>query len=181
MMRYRTFLKNLSSLGIEGRYLEIGPGPGILTAEIARIHTTVDITAVELSQDMATVGREYVADNGLEDRIEFVIGNAEDESLISSLGKFNLVYCTFALHHWEDAKKAIRNLTRALADGGVLYLYDLRRVWWLYWLPIRDGFFNSIRAAYTPAEVRAMLQSLEAEHTEIRNEFPFMQSVFTRN
>ena len=181
MLRYRTFLKKLESLDIKGKYLEIGAGPGVLTTEIARIHTTVEITAVELSQDMATVGREYVADNGLEDRIEFLVGSAEDESLINSLGKFNLVYCTYTLHHWEDAEKAIRNLSRVLADGGVLYLYDLRRVWWLYWAPIRNGFFNSIRAAYTPAEVKSMLQRLDFEHSEIRNEFPFMQSVFTRN
>jgi len=181
MMRYRAFLRNLESLDIKGKYLEIGAGPGVLTTEIARIHSDVEITAVELSSDMATVGKEYVADNGLEDRIKFVVGNAENESLINSLGKFNLVYCTYTLHHWEDAEKAIRNLTRALADGGVLYLYDLRRVWWLYWPPIQNGFFNSIRAAYTSAEVKSMLQRLEFEHFEIRNEFPFMQSVFTRN
>ena len=181
MMRYRAFLKNLDSLNIAGKYLEIGAGPGILTTEIARIHTVVEITAVELSPDMAVVGKEYVADNGLEHRINFVIGNAEDETLINSLGKFNLVYCTYTLHHWADAEKAIRNLTRALAYGGVLYLYDLRRVWWLYWVPIRNGFFNSIRAAYTPAEVKSMLHRLNIERFEIRNEFPFMQSVFTRN
>ena len=168
-------------LDIKGKYLEIGAGPGILTTEIARIHPTVEITAVELSQDMATVGREYVADNGFGDRMKFVVGDAEDESLINSLGKFDLVYCTYTLHHWADAEKAIRNLTPALADGGVLYLYDLRRVWWLYWPPIRNGFFNSIRAAYTPAEVRSMLQRLDFEHFEIKNEFPFMQSVFTRD
>ena len=181
MLRYRAFLKNLEYLDIKGKYLEIGAGPGILTTEIARIHPTVEITAVELSQDMATVGREYVADNGFGDRMKFVVGDAEDESLINSLGKFDLVYCTYTLHHWADAEKAIRNLTPALADGGVLYLYDLRRVWWLYWPPIRNGFFNSIRAAYTPAEVRSMLQRLDFEHFEIKNEFPFMQSVFTRD
>ena len=181
MLRYRAFLKNLGTLDIKGRYLEVGAGPGILTTEIARIHPIVEITAIELSQDMATVGREYVVDNGFEDRIKFVVGNAEDESLINSLGKFDLVYCTYTLHHWADAGKAIRNLTPALADGGVLYLYDLRRVWWLYWPPIRNGFFNSIRAAYTPAEVKSMLQKLDFAHFEVKNEFPFMQSVFVRN
>ena len=180
MLRYRAFLKNLKSLGVEGKSLEIGAGPGVLTSEIARIHPAVEITAVDLSQDMATVGREYVAGHSLEDRINFVVGDAEDEAFINSLGKFDLVYCTYTLHHWDDAHKAITNLTHTIADGGILYLYDLRRVGWLYWVPIRNGFFNSIRAAYTPAEVEIMIERLDIEHFEIKNEFPFMQSIFIR-
>ena len=179
-MRYRAFLKNLQFLSVKGKYLEIGAGPGVLTTEIARIHPAVEITAVELSQDLAVLGREYVAGNSLEDRINFVIGDAEDEAFINSLGKFDLVYCTYTLHHWDDAQKAITNLTQTIADGGILYLYDLRRVWWLYWVPIQNGFFNSIRAAYIPAEVESMLQGLGIEHYEMKNEFPFIQSIFIR-
>ena len=178
MLRYRAFLKNLQSLDVEGRYLEIGAGPGVLAVEIARAHPEVEITAVEISPDMATVGGEYVGENGLEDRIEFVIGDAEDKGLIDSLGEFNLVYCTYTLHHWVDAAKTISNLNSAVANDGVLYLYDLRRAWWLYWVPIHNGFFKSIRAAYTPTEVRSMLRGFGFEGFIIKNEFPFMQSIF---
>lgn len=177
MMRYKAFLNNLKSLKLEGRYLEIGAGPGVLTTEVARIHTGVDITAVELSQDMATVGKEYVAKNGYDDRIKFIVGDAEDEALIHSLGKFDLVYCTYTLHHWNDPEKAIVNLTRKVADNGILYLYDLKRVWWLYWVPVRNGFFNSIRASYLPIEVKLMLEKLGFDNFKIKNEFPFMQSI----
>ena len=177
-LKYRAFLENLQSLDIEGRYLEIGAGPGVLAVEIARVRPEVEIKAVEISPDMATVGAEFVAENGLEDRIEYVIGDAEDVGLIDSLGEFNLVYCTYTLHHWVDAAKTISNLNCAVAKDGVLYLYDLRRVWWLYWLPIHNGFFKSIRAAFTPAEVRSMLQGSGFEGFEIKNEFPLLQSIF---
>jgi len=177
-LRYRAFLENLQSLDVEGRYLEIGAGPGVLAVEIARARPEIEITAVEISPDMATVGGKYVAENGLEDRIEFVIGDAEDEGLIDSLGEFNLVYCTYTLHHWVDAAKTISNLNCAVANDGVHCLYDLRRVWWLYWLPIHNGFFKSIRAAFTPAEVRSMLQGSGFEDYKIKTEFPFMQSIF---
>jgi ubiquinone/menaquinone biosynthesis C-methylase UbiE len=178
LLRYRAFLKNLQSLEVEGRYLEIGAGPGVLAVEIARTHPEVEITAVEISPDMATVGGEYAAENGLDDRIEFVIGDAEDVGLIDSLGEFNLVYCAYTLHHWVDAAKTISNLSCAVANDGVLYLYDLRRVRWLYWVPIHNGFFKSIRAGYTPAEVRSMLRGIGFEGFIIKNEFPFMQSIF---
>ena len=178
MLRYRAFLDNHQSLDVEGRHLEIGAGPGVLAVEIARAHPEVEITAVEISPDMATDGGEFVAKNGLEDRIEFVIGYAEDEGLLDSLGEFNLVYCTYTLHHWVDAAETISNLKSAVPNDGVLDLYDLRRVWWLYWVPSHNGFFKSIRAAYTPAEVRSMLRESGFEGFKIKNEFPFMQSIF---
>ena len=65
----------------------------------------------------------------------------------------------------------------ALADGGMLYIYDLRRAWWLYWVPIHSGFWDSIRAAYVAQEVRQMLQELGIEWYEIKNVFPFMQAI----
>jgi len=64
MLRYRAFLKNLQSQDVKGRYLEIGAGPGVLAVEIARAHPEVKIIAVDISPDMATVGREYVNKNG---------------------------------------------------------------------------------------------------------------------
>jgi len=179
-VHYKGFLKELKSLGIKGRYLEIGPGPGTLAATIAQDNLDVQITGVELSPDMASVAREYVGSKGLEDRIQFVVGDAEDEDLINTLGKFDLVYGTYTLHHWQDPKKVIRNLTRAVADGRVLYLYDLRRVWWLYWVPIHSGFWDSIRAAYVAKEVRGMFQDLGIDRCEIKKVFPFMQSIIVR-
>jgi hypothetical protein len=74
----------------------------------------------------------------------------------------------------------IDNLMACLTDYGVLYLYDLRRVWWLYWVPVHNGFFNSIRAAYVRGEIKEMLEGLRIECYDIKNEFPFMQSIIIR-
>ena len=182
-VQYQGFLKELKTLGVRGRYLEIGSGPGVVAATIAQNDPNVQITGLELSPDMVSVAREYVAGKGLEDRIQFVVGDAANEDLFNTLGKFDLVYCTYTLHHWEDPRKVIRNLARAVADGGVLYLYDLRRVWWLYWVPIHNGFFYSIRAAYVAKEVRAMFQDLGVgvDQCEVKNVFPFMQSIIVKS
>ena len=181
MMRYKAFLANLQSLNIKGKYLEVGVGPGVLTVEIARTYPGVEITALELLPDMVTVGREYVAENKLDNRIKFVVGDVEDEKFLHSLGEFDLVYSTYSLHHWANPDKAIINLYSAVNKGGMLYIYDLRRVWWLYWIPIKNGFFNSIRSSYLLDEIRLMLRELGTQNTEIRKEFPFMQSIFVKN
>jgi ubiquinone/menaquinone biosynthesis C-methylase UbiE len=180
MMRYKAFLANLQSLDIKGRYLEIGAGPGVLTVEIARNYPEVEIMALELLPDMVTVGREYVAENKLDNSITYVVGDVEDEKIYNSLGEFDLVYSTYSLHHWANPDKAIVNLYSAVKKGGMLYIYDMRRVWWLYWVPIKNGFFNSIRASYLHNEIKLLLRELGIENTEIKNEFPFMHSIFIK-
>jgi len=178
--RYRAFLNHIQSLGIEGRYLDVGAGPGILAGIIAQNNPDVEITALEVSADMVAVGKNYLKSKGLQDQIEFVIGDATDEGLMKELGKFDLVYSTYSLHHWENPRKAIDNFMTSLADKGVLFIYDLRRVWWLYWVPIQNGFFNSIRAAYIRGEIEEMLKGYRPECYEIKTEFPFMHSVIVR-
>ena len=177
MVPYRAFLQDLETLDVGGRYLEIGPGPGMLAITIAQENPDVQITGLELSPDMASVGQGYVERAGLADRIQFTVGDAENGALLESLGQFDFAYSTFSLHHWKDPKRVIQNLMSALADGGMLYIYDLRRAWWLYWVPIHTGFWDSIRAAYVAQEVRQMLQELGIEQYEIKNVFPFMQAI----
>jgi ubiquinone/menaquinone biosynthesis C-methylase UbiE len=181
MVQYRGFLRHLKTLNVGSRYLEVGPGPGVLTVAVAREKPDAQITGVELSPDMVSVARQIVERAGLANRIRFVVGDAGDGNVFASLGQFDLVYSTFSLHHWANPKRVIRNLTSALTDGGVLYIHDLRRVWWLRWVPVRNGFLNSIRAAYVSRELHGMLRDLEIERYEIMSVFPFMHSILIKN
>jgi 2-polyprenyl-3-methyl-5-hydroxy-6-metoxy-1,4-benzoquinol methylase len=178
--RYMAFLERLEALSIEGRYLDVGAGPGILTSLVAQKFPQVEITALELSEAMVSVGRDYLTSRGLEDRINFVIGDAADIDLIQSLGKFDLIFSTYSLHHWGNPRQVIDNLLTALTDDGLLFLHDLRRVWWLYWVPLNNGFFKSIRGAYVQTEIAELLQGIPSECYDIKREFPFMVSVFVR-
>lgn len=178
---YKGFLKTIKSLDIKGKYLEIGAGPGILTAIVAEDNPEVNITAVDISSDMVTLAQEYCNEKKLQDRIHFIIGDASNEATIKNLGKFDLVYCTFTMHHWKNPEKVISNLLKAVTERGTLFIYDLRRVWWLYYLPLRkSGFINSIRAAYVPGEIRILFQKLGIAQYEIKKVFPIMQSIIVK-
>jgi SAM-dependent methyltransferase len=177
MVQYRGFLKHLKTLDVDSRYLEVGSGPGVLTVAVARERPDAQITGVEMSPDMVSVAREYVERAGLANRIRFLVGDAGDRVVFRALGQFDLIYSTFSLHHWQNPRRVIQNLLSVLADGGTLYIHDLRRAWWLYWVPVHNGFLNSIRAAYVASELREMLRGLGIERCEIRNVFPFMHSV----
>ena len=180
-MRYRAFLNTVRKLDIQGKYLDVGAGTGNLAAIIAQSNPSVEITALEISADMVTIGEELVRKKGIQNQIEFVQGDAVDQESVQALGEFDLIYSTYALHHWEDPKRVVDNLMSILHEGGILYLYDLRRVWWLYWVPKQNGFFNSIRAAYIRKEIRDMLDGFKSESVEILHEFPFMQSIIIKN
>lgn len=179
-LKYRAFLDTLSGLDPKGRCLDVGAGTGTPAVDVAKNHPGGRITALELFPTMIQVGEEHVLSQGLQDRITFVPGDAADEATVKALGAFDLIYSTYSLHHWREPGRVIRNLLGTLADDGVLYLYDLRRVWWLYCMPIRGGFFRSIRGAYVRSEVEELLEACGLESYELKNEPPFLLSAIIR-
>lgn len=177
-LMYRAFLKDLNALHVSGHYLEIGAGPGFLAMMIAEHNPDVSITAVDLSPDMVAVANEYINERKLQGRIHYFLGDASDQNTMEELGKFDLVYSTFSLHHWNDPETSISNLWSAVKDNGILYIHDFKRVWWLCFLPLKGGEIDSIRASYTPKEIRAILQKLGIVDYRIKTSFPFfLQSV----
>ena len=178
--RYSSFLSSLKKMDIKGRYLEIGSGPGILTQIVATQHPDTEITANDISPEMIKLAQQDLADN-LQTRIKYKNGDACNINSINNLGKFDLIYSTFTLHHWDNAELAIKNLYSMLNDDGLLYIHDLKRVIWLYYIKSKSGFFNSIRAAYRPAEIKTMLNRIGVRNYKIKIIFPFfMQSILIR-
>jgi len=176
-LMYRALMKDMKALNKPGHYLEMGAGPGILAIMIAEANPDISITAVDLSPDMAAVANEYIRERKLEDRIRYLVGDVSDENMMQGLGKFDLVYSAFSLHHWRDPDKSISNLWNAVRDNGVLYKYDFKRGWWSCLLPVIDF----LSAAYTPEEIRAILQELGINNHKIKTLFPsFLQSITVR-
>lgn len=175
---YAPLLKDVKALNLDGNFLEIGAGPGLLSILIAERNPGVNVTTVDISPDMVTVADEYVRAKNLQDRIHCLLVDAGDEDKIARLGKFDLVYSTFSLHHWKDPVKSIANLWNSVKDNGILYIYDFKRVWWLSCLPIKSGDIASIRASYTPSEVRDILKKPDITNYEIKTRFPcFIQTI----
>ena len=178
--KYNNFLSSLKKLDIKGRYLEIGSGPGILTQVVAAQHPNAEIIAYDVSPEMIKLAKQDLAEN-LKTRIEYKIGDACDVNSIKDIGKFDLIYSTFTLHHWDNAESAIKNLYSMLNDNGVLYIHDLKRVIWLYYIKLEGGFFNSIRAAYRPNEIKTMLKMIGIKNYKIQTIIPFfMQSILIK-
>lgn len=174
---YRALQKEIKTLMPSGEYLEVGAGPGILAAIIAEDNPGVHITAVDISPDMVAVAKSHIEEKSLQKRVRCAIADAKDGAAIEALGQFDLVYSAFSLHHWKDPQGCIGNLWNALKSDGILYIYDLKRVWWLYFLPFTNGFIESVRASYIPDEIEGFFRSRGIIHHKITTLFPFfMQS-----
>lgn len=177
---YRPFLKDLKALNIKGDYLEIGAGPGLLSVLIADNNPDVRITTIDISPDMVAIADKLIRERKLEDRVRCLLGDANDKRIMRGLGKYDLVYSTFSLHHWQDPIRSISNLWEAVNENGMLYIYDLRRTWCLYYLPLKGGDIGSVRASYTPAELRAILHEAGVINYEIRKLFPLFLRLIAR-
>jgi 2-polyprenyl-3-methyl-5-hydroxy-6-metoxy-1,4-benzoquinol methylase len=177
-IQYRALLREIAALNRAGRYLEVGCGTGLLATMVAELNPAIHITALDLSANMVHLAKAHIAEKNLQQRLNCAIGDVGDAASIHQFGEFDVVYSAFSLHHWKDAEKAIANLWGVVRADGILYIYDLKRVWWLYFLPVNGGFTESIRASYTPQEIHGLLQKLDIKKYKITTLFPFfMQSV----
>ncbi|MCD6598897.1 MAG: class I SAM-dependent methyltransferase, partial [Bacteroidales bacterium] len=131
-IRYGRFFSTLKKLDITGSYLDIGSGPGLLTQSVAELYSEIQITGVDISREMVDFALSDRNEN-LKSRLSYAVGDACKLESLAELGKFNLIYSTFTMHHWDNAKLGIENLYSMLNPGGTLYIYDLKRVWWLYY------------------------------------------------
>ena len=180
-LMYRGILKDSQFLGITGRCLEMGAGPAILATLIARLNSDITITAIDISSGMAAIAEETITENQLQNRIQYIVGDVADETMLRELGKFDFVYSTFSLHHWKEPEQSIRNLWEVVADDGVLYIYDFKRIGWICSLPLGGGEMKSMRAALTPDEVRTVFQKVGISDFRIKTVFPYVfQSVIAR-
>jgi ubiquinone/menaquinone biosynthesis C-methylase UbiE len=108
---------------LDGTVLDVGTGPGVLLAEIARARPDLHVTGIDLSEDMvAAAGRNTREFAG---RVRVQAGDVT--GLPFADGTFDLIVTSFSLHHWDDIDAAVPELARVLRPGGRLYVYDFRR------------------------------------------------------
>jgi len=101
----------------DGDVLEIAAGTA-RNAEHYPVGTR--LTAVELSPEMAELGRRHAADVGRE--MDMRVGDAE--SLDFPDGSFDTVVCTFGLCTIPDDRAAVREAKRVLRPGGRILLAE---------------------------------------------------------
>jgi len=120
--RHREMAERMAALIPAGsRVLEIAPGPGYFSIELARLGN-YQITGLDISQSFVKMAQENAARAGVD--IDFRQGNAADMPFADET--FNFSICQSAFKNFSQPVQALKEMHRVLLPGGQAVIIDLR-------------------------------------------------------
>jgi SAM-dependent methyltransferase len=126
------------------RLLDVGSGPGTITADLARL--VGDVVALEINDEAAELTRGELERQGL-DRADVRVGDVHALDLED--GEFDVVHAHQVLQHVVDPVSALREMARVTRPGGVVGVRDsdYAAFAWYPQLPGLDRWLGLYRAA----------------------------------
>ena len=162
-----------------GRMLDMGCGPAAISRYLCQALPGISVTGVDASEPMIRLGRDRIATDQLTARIDLVCGYLP--GAIQSTDLFDAVISNSLLHHLPDPSVLWNEMSRLVKTGAPVLVVDLMRpqstndaahvvAQYADGEPriLREDFYNSLLAAFTPEEVNqqltdAGLSTLEVE------------------
>jgi ubiquinone/menaquinone biosynthesis C-methylase UbiE len=120
--------------GAKGCLLEVGCGPAVMTPDLLAMGFQVQ--GIDVSQEMVRRARQRMAGHPLEKRSQFALGDVE--RLAYASGAFNAVVCMGVLEYLPRYSRALAEIRRVLAPGGVA----------IFTLPNRASAYHVARSGY---------------------------------
>jgi ubiquinone/menaquinone biosynthesis C-methylase UbiE len=162
-----------------GPVLDVGTGTAQIPVELCRQHAGARVTAIDMAEHMLAAGRANVRRAGLEDRIR--LERCDAKALPYPDAAFGAVVSNSIVHHIPEPGRVLAEMVRVAAPGGLLFVRDLLRpldeaalacLVDLYAAGANDHqrqmFADSLRAALTLDEVRALVAGLGCEPGAVR-------------
>ncbi|MEV2243180.1 class I SAM-dependent methyltransferase [Streptomyces sp. NPDC049970] len=101
--------------------LDVGCGPGTITADIAALVAPGRVTAVDTSREVLRSAARVTVERGL-DNVEFAV--ADVHALDFPDASFDVVHAHQVLQHVGDPVQALREMRRVCRPGGVVAARD---------------------------------------------------------
>ncbi|WP_093798174.1 class I SAM-dependent methyltransferase [Streptomyces sp. Wb2n-11] len=117
--------------------LDVGCGPGTITADLAALVAPGRVTAVDAAGDVLGRAREVAAERGLT-TVEFAV--ADVHALDFPDDSFDIVHAHQVLQHVGDPVRALREMRRVCRPGGVVAARDsdYAAMTWFPQVPLMD-------------------------------------------
>ncbi len=106
------------------RILDLGTGPGFLAIELAKRFPQAQVVGVDLSPDMLDYARSQRGSKSLTN-LDFKLGDAQDIPFED--GFFDLVVSHGMIKCVPDISRALGEVYRVLAGGGLALILDVRK------------------------------------------------------
>lgn len=120
--------KNFLKRKIKGVGLEVGAGPGTFSSILAKREEVEKMYAVELCSPIVEFLTPKVADyvlDGRKDKVVGAIGSFDDMELPDESVDF--VFDFFSLHHSDNLWRTLKECSRIMKKGGVIFCFDKAR------------------------------------------------------
>lgn len=102
--------------------LEVAPGPGFFSIELARL-ADFHVTGLDISRTFVEIASENARNANV--KVDFRRGSA---SAMPFAGEsFDLIYCSAAFKNFTEPVKALDEMHRVLRPGGEAVIVDLRK------------------------------------------------------
>ncbi len=109
-------------LSAGSRILEVAPGPGSLSVELAKLGK-YQVVGLDISKSFVEIAQRKAKEAGVV--VEFCQGNASDMPL--NANTFDFIICRAAFKNFCEPLKALREMHRVLKPNGKALIVDLRR------------------------------------------------------
>jgi len=120
------------------KVLEIGCGIGTDTVNFAR--HGAEVTAVDLSANSLEIARQRVEVYGLQERVRFLSGNAEELTSFVPKQTYDLIYSFGVIHHTPHPERVLAEARQYAAAGSTLKLMVYHRYSWkVLWIVLGYG------------------------------------------
>jgi ubiquinone/menaquinone biosynthesis C-methylase UbiE len=120
------------------KVLEVGCGIGTDTMNFAKNGALV--TAVDLSNASLQIAKRRAEIYGLQDRIRFHLGNAEELSQIVPEEPYDLIYSFGVIHHTPHPERVIDHFRRYVHPASTVKIMVYHRVSWkVLWILLSLG------------------------------------------
>ncbi|AYG03321.1 class I SAM-dependent methyltransferase [Gryllotalpicola protaetiae] len=126
------------------RLLDVGAGPGTITADLAEL--VADVTATEIGPDELALTRATAAERGSQN-IAFQV--ADVHALPFDDDSFDITHAHQVLQHVADPVQALRELARVTKPGGIVAVRDSDYSGFCWWpqVPALDTWLDLYRTA----------------------------------
>ncbi|MFE5628069.1 class I SAM-dependent methyltransferase [Streptomyces sp. NPDC056543] len=104
------------------RVLDVGSGPGVVSALLAEAFPAAEVVAVDASPELLERARDRAEARGLAGRVTTL--RAELPEDFDSLGEADLIWAGNSTHHIGDQRAALASFAGVLRPGGLIALVE---------------------------------------------------------
>lgn len=154
---WRKRLRKLVSQNNPKKILDVATGTGDLAIELSKINNDIQITGIDIAENMLIKGREKLIRKKLDNRISFYSGDAENIKFNNN--EFDVATVAFGARNFENLSLGLREMHRVLGHGASIAVlefskprkFPVKQIYLFYFknlLPFIGKIFSKDKNAY---------------------------------